>query len=219
MVRASRMGVGRTGSGHKGQHLILIHLHRFAGGQILRHQNDRLRKASICLPSGQDGCHPVCNILDIRRPRPEVFILHLGKKGGEVLPGGCDGIFRIDLLGGDPIADRIIEIIILQQHGMNLENGCIFLSYLLKSRLIDLLQLLNSRVPRRLIAGDFRLCVLYLTALDQAFLFPVIQDLAHSNSIVNRLSGNLLHSLPLSAIRRLPTHERTRCKHVRNSVV
>ena len=145
------MGIRRSLSRHKCQHLGTVKLDRLARCQIIR-QNDRLlhlhglRAAAVM----QNGDQTLGNIFDVRRTRLHVLIIHAGEHRRKVVPCRSNGKLCIDLLCRDNVADGIAVILIVQHHLMYLEDRRIVLSDFLYRFVIECSQLLHGNFFRLL---------------------------------------------------------------------
>ena len=91
----------------------------------------------------QHGDQTLGNILDIRRTRLHVLVIHAGEHRCKIVPCRGNGKLCIDLLCRDNVADGIAVILIVQHHLMYLEDRCIVLSDFLYRFVIECSQLLH----------------------------------------------------------------------------
>ena len=166
-----RMGVGAAQLRHKSQQFGFVHLHRLTGSQVFGSQNHRLIAQILSVPAAmEDAHHPLGDVLHIGGAGLHVFIVHLGEHPGKIVAGGGHRVLCIDLLGFDDVFHGIVEVIVLQHHGMHLENGRIDLAHFLQRLLIQCLELFDGGFPGILIACQLRLRVGDASALHHLLL-------------------------------------------------
>ena len=66
--------------------------------------------------------HPLRRVLDVRGPGLEILVVHLGEHFRKIVPSDGHRVLGVHLLGLHHIADGVIEVLVVQHHGLDIEN-------------------------------------------------------------------------------------------------
>jgi len=127
--------------------------------------------------------HPLRNVLHIGRPGLKILVLHLGKHFCKIIPRDGCRVLGVDLLGFHQVPDGVVEIVVLQHHGLHLENRSVDLPDLFERLLIESRKFCHRLCPGLFIAQELCLHVVYAPSLHHLLLFCVEQKPSDGNSL------------------------------------
>ena len=189
------MAVARTAGGDKAQNLGLVQLYGLRRSQIVRCQNNRnIGINAACDNTAQDADDTGGDVLDVRRTRLHIGVIHGCEHLCKLLRNLRNRIFRVDALAFDHIIDAVDVIQIIQHHLMRLKQRSAFLADLSNCLVIQFGKLLHRSLARVLKALLLRFRVGNRSLYDLSAAAAVEIDGAVSNALGHAFSLNGVHN-------------------------